>query len=71
MGSYAYHLGVGNGKLSLGVRAGIYGQSIDFTNIGQSILMTLYYSMAKRVNTDLTWVLEYTIKQKSILAVSV
>jgi type IX secretion system PorP/SprF family membrane protein len=31
MGSYAYHLGVGNGKLSLGVRAGIFGQSIDFT----------------------------------------
>lgn len=31
MGSYAYHLGVGNGKLSFGVRAGIYGQSIDFT----------------------------------------
>ena len=31
MGSYAYHLGVGNGKLSLGVRAGIYGQSIDFS----------------------------------------
>jgi type IX secretion system PorP/SprF family membrane protein len=31
MGSYAYHLGVGNGKLSLGVRGGIYGQSIDFT----------------------------------------
>ncbi len=31
MGSYAYHLGVGNGKLSIGVRAGIYGQSIDFT----------------------------------------
>lgn len=30
MGSYAYHLGVGNGKLSFGVRAGIYGQSIDF-----------------------------------------
>lgn len=30
MASYAYHLGVGNGKLSLGVRAGIYGQSIDF-----------------------------------------
>lgn len=31
MGSYAYHLGVGNGKLSFGLRAGIYGQSIDFT----------------------------------------
>ncbi|MCK5699493.1 MAG: type IX secretion system membrane protein PorP/SprF, partial [Cyclobacteriaceae bacterium] len=31
MGSYAYHLGVGNGKLSFGVRAGIYGQSIDFS----------------------------------------
>ena len=31
MGSYAYHLGVGNGKLSLGIRAGIFGQSIDFT----------------------------------------
>ena len=31
MGSYAYHLGVGNGKLSFGVRAGIYGQSIDYT----------------------------------------
>ena len=31
MGSYAYHLGVGNGKLSFGVRAGIFGQSIDFT----------------------------------------
>ncbi|MCK5277280.1 MAG: type IX secretion system membrane protein PorP/SprF [Cyclobacteriaceae bacterium] len=31
MGSYAYHLGVGNGKLSFGVRAGVYGQSIDFT----------------------------------------
>jgi type IX secretion system PorP/SprF family membrane protein len=31
MGSYAYHLGVGNGKLSLGVRGGIYGQSIDFS----------------------------------------
>ena len=31
MASYAYHLGVGNGKLSLGLRAGIYGQSIDFT----------------------------------------
>lgn len=30
MGSYAYHLGVGNGKLSFGVRAGVYGQSIDF-----------------------------------------
>lgn len=30
MGSYAYHLGVGNGKLSLGVRGGIYGQSTDF-----------------------------------------
>jgi len=31
MASYAYHLGVGNGKLSLGLRAGIYGQSIDFS----------------------------------------
>ena len=31
MGSYAYHLGVGNGKLSFGIRAGIFGQSIDFT----------------------------------------
>ncbi len=31
MGSYAYHLGVGNGKLSFGVRAGIFGQSIDFS----------------------------------------
>lgn len=31
MGSYAYHLGVGNGKLSFGIRAGIYGQSIDFS----------------------------------------
>ena len=31
MGSYAYHLGVGNGKLSFGVRAGVYGQSIDFS----------------------------------------
>ena len=31
MGSYAYHLGVGNGKLSLGIRAGVFGQSIDFT----------------------------------------
>ncbi len=31
MGSYAYHLGVGKGKLSFGVRAGVYGQSIDFT----------------------------------------
>jgi type IX secretion system PorP/SprF family membrane protein len=30
MGSYAYHLGVGKGKLSLGVRAGIVGQSIDW-----------------------------------------
>ncbi|NJN27944.1 MAG: type IX secretion system membrane protein PorP/SprF [Cyclobacteriaceae bacterium] len=30
MGSYAYHLGVGNGKMSFGVRAGVYGQSIDF-----------------------------------------
>ena len=30
MGSYAYHLSVGSGKLSLGVRAGVYGQSIDF-----------------------------------------
>jgi len=30
MGSYAYHLGVGKGKLSFGVRAGIFGQSIDF-----------------------------------------
>jgi len=30
MASYAYHLGVGNGKLSFGVRAGVYGQSIDF-----------------------------------------
>ncbi len=29
MGSYAYHLGVGNGKLSFGVRAGIFGQSIN------------------------------------------
>ena len=31
MGSYAYHLGVGNGKLSFGLRAGIYGQSIDIS----------------------------------------
>jgi len=31
MGSYAYHLGVGNGKLSFGVRAGVFGQSIDFS----------------------------------------
>jgi len=30
MGSYAYHLGIGAGKLSIGVRAGIFGQSIDF-----------------------------------------
>lgn len=30
MASYAYHLGVGNGKLSFGVRAGVFGQSIDF-----------------------------------------
>lgn len=30
MGSYAYHLGVGSGKLSFGVRAGVFGQSIDF-----------------------------------------
>ncbi|MCG8307392.1 MAG: type IX secretion system membrane protein PorP/SprF [Cytophagales bacterium] len=29
MASYAYHLGVGNGKLSFGLRAGIFGQSID------------------------------------------
>lgn len=29
MGSYAYHLGVGNGKLSFGLRAGIFGQTID------------------------------------------
>lgn len=31
MASYAYHLAVGNGKLSLGVRGGIFGQSIDFS----------------------------------------
>lgn len=31
MGSYAYHLGVGNGKLSFGLSAGIYGQSIDIS----------------------------------------
>ena len=30
MGSYAYHLTVGNGKLSLGVRAGVFGQAIDW-----------------------------------------
>lgn len=30
LGSYAYHLGVGKGKLSFGVRAGIYSQTIDF-----------------------------------------
>ncbi len=28
--SFAYHLGVGSGKLSLGVRAGAFSQSIDF-----------------------------------------
>lgn len=28
--SFAYHLGVGNSKLSLGVRGGIYSQTIDF-----------------------------------------
>ncbi len=31
MGSYAYHLAIGNGKLSFGLRAGVYGQSIDFS----------------------------------------
>lgn len=31
MGSYAYHLEVGSGKMSFGVRAGIFGQSIDFS----------------------------------------
>jgi type IX secretion system PorP/SprF family membrane protein len=31
MGSYAYHFGVGDGKLSFGVRGGIFGQSIDFS----------------------------------------
>jgi len=31
MGSYAYHLGVGNGKLSFGLRAGIFGQAIDIS----------------------------------------
>ena len=29
LASYAYHLGVGNGKLSFGIRAGIFGQSIN------------------------------------------
>ncbi len=28
--SFAYHLGVGNGKLSLGIRAGAFSQTIDF-----------------------------------------
>jgi len=31
MGSYAYHLDVGKGELSVGLRAGIYGQSIDIS----------------------------------------
>ncbi len=31
MASYAYHLAVGNGKLSFGLRGGVYGQSIDFS----------------------------------------
>ena len=31
MASYAYHLEVFNGKLSLGVRAGVFSQSIDFS----------------------------------------
>ncbi len=30
MASYAYHLAVGKGKLSFGVKAGVFGQSIDF-----------------------------------------
>ncbi len=30
LGSYAYHLGVGKGKLSFGLRAGVYSQTIDF-----------------------------------------
>ncbi len=30
LGSYAYHLGVGKGKLSFGLRAGIYSQTIDY-----------------------------------------
>lgn len=29
LASYAYHLGVGNGKLSFGLKAGIFGQSIN------------------------------------------
>lgn len=28
--SFAYHLGIGNSKLSLGVRAGIYSQTVNF-----------------------------------------
>jgi type IX secretion system PorP/SprF family membrane protein len=30
LGSYAYHLAVGKGKLSFGLRAGIYSQTIDY-----------------------------------------